>query len=160
LTSPATGTVPVRKRGALFVIFWAGLLCGVLDITAAFVTWGLKGIMPVRILQGIAAGLLGLKSFDGGTPTAALGLAFHFLIAFTAAAVFYAASRKIYFLIEHAVLAGVLYGVAVYVVMYQVVLPLSNFHPTHTVSSTVVAICTHIVCVGLPISLVVRHYTR
>ena len=75
----------MRKRRALFVIFWAGSLCGVLDITAAFVTWALKGIMPARILQGIAAGLLGLKSFDGGMPTAALGLAFHFLIAFTAA---------------------------------------------------------------------------
>jgi hypothetical protein len=41
----------------------------------------------------------------------------------------------------------------------KVVLPLSNFHPTHTVTSTSVAIITHIVRVGLPISLVVRHYS-
>lgn len=159
MTSPTGGTV-VRKDSALRTIFWAGLICGVLDITAAFVTWAPKGIMPIKILQGIAAGLLGMKSFAGGMATAALGLAFHFLIAFTAAAVFYAASRKIYFLIEHVMVAGALYGVVVYFVMYQVVLPLSNFHPTHTVTSTIVAIITHIVCVGLPISLVVRRFTR
>jgi hypothetical protein len=44
-------------------ILWAGLAAGVLDITAAFVVYGAFGARPMRILQGIAAGLLGPSSF-------------------------------------------------------------------------------------------------
>ena len=77
------------------VIVAAGLLCGAMDITAAFITWVPKGVSPRRLLQGIASGLLGPAAFRGGLPTTALGLTLHFLIAFTAAAVFYAASRRI-----------------------------------------------------------------
>src|ERR687888_449968 len=75
-------------------ILWAGLAAGVLDITAAFVVYGAFGAKPLRILQGIAAGLLGPLSFDGGLATAILGLLCHFLIACSAAAVFFLLSRK------------------------------------------------------------------
>ena len=58
------------RSDALPAIVWAGFLSGVLDITAAFVTWAPKGVTPVRILQGIASGLLGVKAFrvDGRPP--------------------------------------------------------------------------------------------
>jgi len=141
-------------------IFFAGFLCGCLDITAAFITWWPRGVKPSRLLQAIAAGWLGPASFNGGTATAALGLAFHFLIAFTAATVFFVASRKVTFMIASPILAGVLYGIAVYLLMYWVVMPLSNFHGTKTVTSSVIAIITHIVCVGLPISLVIHRFSR
>jgi hypothetical protein len=131
-----------------------------MDITAAFITWWPKGVKPARLLQGVAAGWLGPKSFDGGMATAALGLAFHFLIAFTAATVFYVASRQLTFMINRPVVSGVLYGIAVYLVMYWVVMPLSNFHGTKTVTSSIIAIITHIVCVGLPISLVIHRFSR
>jgi hypothetical protein len=131
-----------------------------MDITAAFVTWWPKGVKPPRLLQGVAAGWLGPKSFDGGMATATLGLAFHFLIAFTAATIFYVASRQLAFMIDRPVVSGVLYGIAVYLVMYWVVMPLSNFHGTNTVTSSIVAIITHIVCVGLPISLVIHRLSR
>src|SRR5271170_5204805 len=114
-----------NKSSAVAAIFWSGLLCGVLDISAAFATWWSRGVTPVDILHVIASGLLGRKSFDGGVPTAALGLALHFLIAFSAAGVFYAASRKIGFMTQRPIVAGVTYGVAVYVVMYWIVIPLS-----------------------------------
>ena len=131
-----------------------------MDITAAFITWWPKGVKPPRLLQGIAAGWLGPRSFDGGMATSALGLAFHFLIAFTAATVFYLASRQLTFMISRPVVTGVLYGIAVYIVMYWVVMPLSNFHGAKTVTSSIVAIITHIVCVGLPISLVIHRFSR
>lgn len=130
-----------------------------MDITAAFVTWAIQGIGPVRILQGIAYGLIGPRSFQGGPATAVLGAALHFLIAFSAATVFYLASRKLSFMLHHPVLSGALYGVSVYIVMYWIVMPLSRFHPTHTVTASIIAIITHIVCVGLPISLIVRRYS-
>jgi uncharacterized membrane protein YagU involved in acid resistance len=152
---------PTERAFAGAPVFWAGLLCGVLDITAAFVTWGVKGVMPVRILQGIASGLLGPKSFQGGLWTAALGGALHFLIAFVAAAVFYTASLKLSFMTRHAVAAGVFYGVLVYAFMYWVVVPLSRVQPRpFSWSATVIAIITHMVCVGLPISLVIRSYSK
>lgn len=150
-----------RTPGAWSVIWRAGLIAGVLDITAAFITWGIKRVSPVDILQGIASGLLGAKSFGGGWPTAALGAACHFLIAFSAATVFYLASRRLTFLTRHAVPSGVLYGVAVYVVMYWIVMPLSRYHSMpFSLSRAVVAIVTHMICVGLPIALVVRRYSR
>jgi hypothetical protein len=146
----------VKGRG-LPTIFWAGLLCGAIDITAAFVTWVPRGATPMGILQGIASGLLGSKSFEGGWPTAMLGAAIHFFIAFSAAAVFYLASRKFFFLTQRPILSGLFYGVAVYLVMYWIVMPLARFHGApRTVLSTAIAVVTHMVCVGLPISLVVR----
>ena len=131
-----------------------------MDITAAFVTWAPRGIRPAQILRGIASGLLGPKSFDGGWQTALFGTVLHFGIAFSAAGVFYGASRKLLFLRRRPVLSGVLYGIAVYVFMYWVVLPLSAYHkPPFSISATIIAIMTHIVCVGLPISLIVDRYS-
>jgi hypothetical protein len=141
-------------------IFWAGFACGVLDISAAFITWAFKGVKPYRILQGIASGLLGPGSFNGGWPTAALGLACHFFIAFSAAVVFYVASRKIAFLTRRAVVSGIIYGVLVYLVMYWIVVPLSDaYRRPFSLSATIIAIITHMVCVGSPIALMVRRYS-
>lgn len=60
-----------------------------------------------------------------GWISAALGLLFHFTIAFTAATIYYVASRKIRVLVEHAVVCGLLYGEGVFLFMYFAVLPLS-----------------------------------
>ncbi|SRR5713226_9633695 len=51
----------------------AGFACGFLDITAALVVYGFFGLKPMRLLQGIASGLLGPKAFSGGLATALLG---------------------------------------------------------------------------------------
>jgi hypothetical protein len=150
----------IEQSNALEVIFRAGLLSGVLDITAAFVTWAPKGVPPEMLLQAIASGLLGEKSFDGRWETAALGGALHFLIAFSAATVFYAASRTLTFMTSRPVLAGISYGVFVYLFMYWIVMPLSNLHRRpFSALAALIAILTHMVCVGLPISLVVRRYS-
>jgi hypothetical protein len=157
---PNHSVSPGHSR-ALPAIFWAGLTCGVMDISAAFITWWPKGILPSRILKGIASGLLGPEAYNGGWPTAALGLALHFFIAFSAATVFYLASRKLSYLTQHPVLSGALYGIGVYLVMYWIVMPLSRYrHRPFTLSSTAIAIVTHIICVGLPISLVIAHFSR
>jgi hypothetical protein len=161
-----TTSLPTRSFSAnpscvLPAILAAGLTCGVMDITAAFVTWWPRGIMPSRILKRIASGLLGPDAYTGGWPIAALGLALHFFIALSAATVFYFASRRLRYLTQHPIISGVLYGVGVYLVMYWIVMPLSRYHHRpFTLSSTTIAIVTHIICVGLPIALITRHYTR
>src|SRR5690349_15355241 len=120
-------TSPERPASvAARTILAAGLLCGVMDISAAFVTWVPKGVTPQRLLQGIASGLIGPSSFRHGWITGSLGLLIHFVIACSAAAVFYSASRKLPALLEHPWWAGVGYALVVYVVMYWIVMPLSR----------------------------------
>ena len=128
-------------------------------MTAAFVVGGLRGRSPVSVLQGIAGGLLGMSSFRGGLATAALGALFHFLIATTAAAVFYLASRKWKILVKQAIPSGLLYGVAVYIFMYYFVLPISAYHTKialPTITRLIRDVAVHMFMVGLPISLVIR----
>ena len=90
-----------KSPNAVLALLWAGFACAVLDITAALVVYGFFGLKPMRLLQGIASGLLGPKAFSGGRATAVLGVFCHFLIAFGAAAVYLVASRALAFLIEH-----------------------------------------------------------
>lgn len=153
--SPSEGSKPYKT------ILLAGSIAGVLDITAAVATTLLRSRPPTRMLQSIASGVLGLNSYNGGLKTAALGLVLHFVIAAGAAAVFYAASRKLTILVQQAIISGVLYGIAVYFFMQLVVLPLSAFphKVSFSLSGLLIGLGVHIFCVGLPISLVVRRYS-
>src|SRR5499427_10256235 len=104
MSASTTLTSPRASRPRPFpAIFWGGLLAGVFDITQAFIGFGLLGARPFRILQHIAGGVFGARTFQMGWKSAALGLGFHFLIAFTAATVYYLTSRFIPALVEHAV---------------------------------------------------------
>lgn len=139
-------------------VLLAGLAAGTLDILAAFATNAPRGISAVRVLQSVASGLLGTGAFEGGAGTAALGLLLHFVIATSAATVFYLSSRRLGFLVDRPVASGLGYGLAVYGVMNAVVLPLSAipFTPSYTPRSLVTGLIVHMLCVGLPIALVVR----
>ena len=155
----ATSTVlPVEKNRALPAIFWGGIIAGILDITVAFIRWG----KPARILQGIASGLLGPTAFQGGAATVALGAALHFSIALSAAAVYYVASRKLLFLRQRAVLWGLFYGIAVYMFMSWIVVPLSaspKSNAPFSITALALSLLTHMFCVGLPIALANRRYS-
>ena len=78
----------MKNVGALRAILTSGLVVGVLDISSAFVIWWQRGVGARRGLQGIAAGLLGAKSYDGGLVTAGLGLVLHFFVAFVVVSIF------------------------------------------------------------------------
>jgi uncharacterized membrane protein YagU involved in acid resistance len=140
-------------------ILWGGLMCGVMDMTAACIFYGvLRGNPPIRIMQSVATGLLGMAAYDGGIATAVLGLFLHFTIAFGAATVFYFASRKLPVMIRYTILCGLLYGIAVYFFMQLVVVPLSAFphKGPFTLRGLVTGITIHMFCVGLPISVAAR----
>ena len=150
-----------KNPNAMLAVLWAGFACGVLDLTAAFIVYGFYGAKPVPLLQGIASGLLGPKAFDGGLATALLGLLCHFVIAFGAATVFFVASRAIPFLLQNAVISGALYGVAVYFFMNRIVVPLSAAAKRpFSMKMMIIGVIIHIFCVGLPISLSVRRFSR
>ena len=150
----------MKTSGAFRTIVTAGLVVGVLDISSAFVIWWLRGVGARRGLQGIAAGLLGANSYEGGMVTAGLGLALHFFVAFVVVSIFYLASRKIEFLTIHPVVSGVLYGIGVYMVMYWFVLP--TVFPTfrHRLGNDLLAVAIHVSLIGLPCAFIVRHYSQ
>ena len=148
----------MKKSGALRAILTAGLVVGILDISSAFVIWWQRGVTIQRGLQGIAAGLLGARSYEGGMPTACLGLALHFLVAFAVVSIFYLASRKIPFLTKQPFTAGVFYGIGVYLVMYWFVLPTVFSTFRHRLSNELLAVAIHICLIGLPTAFIVRRY--
>ena len=151
---PSTHIAPIASRPA--AIFWAGLIAGAMDITAAFLVYGAMGARPIPLLQGIAAGLLGSRAFSGGLATAALGLLCHFVIAYGAAATYVTASSFLPALMRLPLLFGPLYGIAVYFFMQVVVHHSAAIHRPFSWQMTLIGCAIHIVCVGSPIALVTR----
>ena len=139
-------------------VAWAGWVAGVLDIAYVIVFYGIKGVPAMRILQGVAAGLLGGDAaMNGGWATATLGLAIHFAIALVVAAVFVALSRALRWLVAYPLVSGPIYGVLVWLAMNLVVLPLTATPPkSFPPANWMPVFIAHLVCVGLPIALVVR----
>lgn len=153
----------MRKPNAFQAIFWGGLIAGTLDLAAACVAaWLRSNVTPVRVMQSIASGIFGSDAYTGGAKMAALGVALHFLIATTATALFYFASRKLRFMIEQPVTWGLVYGVLVYVFMNFVVLPLSAFpqRTTPTLTGRVIGLLIIMFFIGLPIALIVRRFSK
>ena len=110
-TLDASDTLQGSGRRALKTIVMAGLVAGALDITYAFIIWGLRGVSPIRIGQSVASGLIGREAaVGGGTATGMLGLLLHFLMAIIIAAIYYAAARNIRLLVDRAVPCGIAYG--------------------------------------------------
>ncbi len=160
-TLNAPATFSKRKTGAIPAILSGGLIAGILDLTYAIVFCAWRGIKPIRVPQAIASGLLGVKSFQEGIPAATLGVALHFLVALTAAAVYYAASRKLKLLTREAILCGMLYGMAIYFFMNFVVLPLSAAPKFRSTPLSIACdFVVHMLFIGLPIALAVRRYSE
>jgi hypothetical protein len=152
--------VKTNSNSAAAAIFWGGLIAGILDITQAFIGFSLVGSTPFRILQRIASGIFGPRSQEMGWTSAAVGLLCHFTVAFTAAAVYYLASRKLRALVEHPVLCGLIYGELVFLFMYFVVIPLSAIgHPQFNIATYITGPIGHPLLVGMPIALCIRRFS-
>ena len=162
MTVDDRGVTPTRASRVCRAVVWGGLVAGVLDITDAFLAYGVLGVSPVRIMQSIASGLLGLSAYAGGAPTAALGLLLHFVIAFGAATAYSLASLKLKALLLHPVRYGLAFGVGVYLFMNYLVLPLSAFKKGSGFSLPlfVNGVLAVVLLVGLPIGLLAARFLR
>jgi uncharacterized membrane protein SirB2 len=151
----------LADRPALWkVILGATLLVGVLDISDALIFYGLRGVRPETLLQAIAAHALGRSAFGMGHRGAALGLMFHFFIAFCATTVFLLAARKLP-LGRHPWLYGTAFGVALYIVMNYIVLPLTRVPPSSAFPPLVPfinGVAALIFCIGIPLAFLARRY--
>jgi hypothetical protein len=133
-----------------------GLTAGTFDLISAYIAYGWN------VPRGIAAGLLGPGARQGGLGVYILGIFLHFFIAMSAAFVFYLASRKLGFMIQHPVVAGLFFGIGLFLVMNLIVLPLSALHFSGPYSwrGLVQGLLIHMVCIGLPISFSVRQFSK
>jgi len=154
--SEAAVAAPIRAPKALPAILVGGLLAGSFDLITAFIVYGM------RVPRVIAAGLLGRQAFPGGAGPYVLGVVLHFFIATSAAGVYYAASRRLGFLKEHPIVCGLFFGIAVFLVMNLIVLPLSALHSTgpYQLAGLIQGLLVHMILIGLPISFSVRHFSR
>ena len=157
----ANDAVAPRPSSLLPAILIGGLAAGTFDAISAFYTfgWGMT--------YGIASGLLGSKAFPaaggGGTAIWILGLALHFLIALSAATIYCASSKRLGFLKNHFLVGGIFCGVAVYLVMNLVVLPLSAVPfkvGPFSVKALRLGLLFHILLIGLPISTSLWFFSR
>lgn len=111
-------------------IWWSAVAVIVLlasaDLLFASSYWHFTyALPPTRLAQNIAAGLLGKRAFAGGMNTVLLGLLLHYAMMSVMVGVYYLLSRRFAGLREHPWRYGSLYGVVLYVVMNEIVLPLS-----------------------------------
>jgi len=143
--------------GTWRTIAFATLVAGTLDILSAFVFSG----AVLSVLQTVASGPFGNELAQGpaGGP---LGLLTHFAIMAVMVTVYVFAARRIPALNRTWPLAGVLYGVALWIVMYWIVLPLrwSSFQTPHEALAIAKQLFSHCVCVGLPIAWITARHAR
>jgi hypothetical protein len=150
--SSAPIAVPASQGKLLRPILVGGALAGTFDLISAFITFGLGN---PRIIAG---GLLGKQAWQGGAGTWTLGVILHYFIAFSAAAIYCLSSRRLPFLKDHWLVCGLFYGIAVFLVMNLVVLPLSAYHymGPYQYRGLLQGVLVHMLIIGLPISFSLR----
>jgi hypothetical protein len=142
----------------------AGLTAGTLDLLFATSFWAAHGVPAIRILQSIAAGVLGAEARQGGVASASLGAALHYLIATGMAVAYYLASLQWRVLVRRPVPCGLAYGVFLYLAMRLLVVPLSAAPTPASAASNlpwlISSIAAHMLLVGLPCALFARRANR
>jgi len=145
------------------------LLCGVLDITGAFLqTWIQAGRGPAAVLRGVASGLWGRAAMNGGVTMATIGLAMHFGVALAWTLVFLGLSRRLNMLRTAPLwIVGPVYGIVVFYAMNDAVLPALSWvrslylhtPPYWPGPMAWPQLLIHMVCVGTPIAWGIRRAT-
>jgi hypothetical protein len=149
-------SAPAQNSSLVLPILVGGGVAGVLDMTSAYISFG--RYMPI----GIAGGLLGRAALHVTAGQYILGLFLHYLIAFSAAAAYCLASRKLGFLRDHFFVCGLFFGIGFFLFMQLVVLPLSAYHSMgpYTYRGLVQGLLAHMFLIGLPISTSLRMLSR
>jgi hypothetical protein len=135
----------------------ATLVAGTLDILSAFLWSALAGGDLGGILPTVASGPFG-DGVPGGAAGQALGLLTHFAIMAAMVAAYVLAARRIPALNRHWIAAGLLYGVALWIVMYWIVMPLrwDSYQTPREAWPIVKQLVSHCLLVGLPIAFITR----
>ncbi|HEX4020350.1 MAG TPA: hypothetical protein VHX63_04325 [Acidobacteriaceae bacterium] len=148
---------PLQRPSLLLPILIGGFAAGALDLTSAFIIYGWS------VPRAIASGLLGKSAFHGGLGPWILGVFLQFFIALSAAALYCISSRWLNFLKDHFLVCGVFYGIAVFLVMNLIVVPLSAApfkSTTFHLSGLIQGLLVHMAIIGLPISISLWKFSK
>ena len=140
----------------------AGCVAATIDILFAFAFFGWQlGVTPQRVLQSVASGLFGADAFTGGAMTAAAGFAAHYVILIVAATLYVLAAQRIPMLNRRAIASGIAFGIAIYIAMTFVIVPLSaaRMRPLSFSGVNVGQFLIHPV-IGIAIALIARRRLR
>lgn len=148
------------KKNFWKTIVLAGLLVGSLDITAAIVQFSIRtGKDPLIVLKYIASAVFGPSAYSSGNIMAVWGLLFHYLIAFIWTILFFFIYPKLKLLSWNRVITGILYGIFIWIMMTQVVVPMTKILPgTFVIKQATIAVLILIGAIGLPLSFIAHRY--
>jgi hypothetical protein len=146
-------------RSILKPIVVATLVAGTLDIISAFVFAGMAGATPFGVLRYVASGPFG-ESVRPTPGWAAIGLIVHFAIMACMAAAYMLAAPRIPALLRHPLVAGLLYGLLLWGIMYWIVKPLRwpDAPLPHKLWPIANQLFSHCILTGIPIALIARRY--
>lgn len=155
-----SATIHSKREQPLKTILLAGLIAGILDISAAFLSaYIVNGATPERVLRFVASGIFGKEAFSGGTAMPIWGLIFHFLIATIFATFFYLIYPLLKVNSKNVIFVGLIYGIFVWLVMNQLVVKLSNTPAQpFKLAGALRGMIILMLCIGLPIALIVHKY--
>ena len=154
----AARTVGAMSRSILSRLLRAGLLTGITDgLFSSILATVFYHSTVTRLFQGVASTLLGKQAFDGGTPTALLGVLMHFGVAFGWSAVFLFLVMRLRWV--HSLLSSrygvvtvaALYGPSIWMVMSLAVIPLLLHRPPAINVRWWIQLIGHFPFVGMPI---------
>lgn len=133
-----------------------GLIAGTLDGLAACMMYSVSsGKDPMNVFRFIASGVFGTPAFRGGVTMAVWGIVFHYVIAFGWTLLFFWLAVRLRVITKNWIISGFFYGIFVWLVMSQIVVPLSlvpmNPNPKEWTEMLKAAIIL-IICIGLPVS--------
>jgi uncharacterized membrane protein YagU involved in acid resistance len=150
------------KKNFWKTILLAGLLVGSLDIIAALVNFYSKtGKDPQIVLKYIASAVVGKEAFAGGTAMSAKGLLFHFLIAFIWTIFFFLIYPKLKILSVNRIVTGIIYGIFIWAIMSQVVVPMSKASVrAFDLKQAIIDVLILIGAIGLPMSFIAYKYYK
>jgi len=148
----------------------ATTIAGVLDLLSAFLFDVMAGGSPLGVLRGIGGGIAdryfletvpGVASVGADWVLAGIGFLLHVAIMLVMASVYMLAAARVRRINRLPPLSGAAYGVALWVVMYWVVLPWRwpTLFPTLDPPEVAMELFSHIVTVGIPIALVAKAAT-
>ena len=155
--SVASSSESLPGRKILLAILVGGGVAGTLDLISAFISYGWG------VPRAIASGLLGSPALHGGVPAWILGVALQLFIAISAATVYCLSSRRLVFLKEHFFVCGLFFGIAVFLVMNLIVVPLSAApfkSTTFKLAGLIQGLLVHMFLIGLPIAYSARKLSK
>ena len=150
----------LSSTGPWRTIILTGLLAGTLDAIAAIVVYQAS---PAPLFKFIASGAFGAgKAFSGGDIMIVWGVFFHYFIALSWTLLFFLIYPTLPWLRKNKYIAGLLYGIFVWVMMNRVVIPLSEIpQRPFDLKGALIGMSILMVAIGLPISILThRYYSR